>query len=92
MLNGENRSHGTIDFVTDVNGDKTKATVEQARDYDGDSVGLNLGASLKGRVVENLSYSLDMNGYNYDFNTSNSGGSDFSESVLRFSAGLSYRF
>ena len=91
MLNGENRSHGSIDFVTDVNGDKTTETIEQGRDYDGDSVGLNLGASLKGRVVENLSYSLDMNGYNYDFNTSNSEGSDFSESVLRFSAGLSYR-
>jgi len=91
-LNGKNSTRGAIDFVTDINGDITTETVDQSGNSDGDTVGLNLGASWKGRIVENLSYSLDMNGYNYDFNSSNSEDSDFSETVLRFSAGLSYRF
>lgn len=92
VLNGEDSTRGAVDYVIDVNGDKTTETIDQVSDSDGDSVGLNLGASFKGRIVENLGYSLDMNGYSYDFKNSNSEESDFTETVLRFSAGLSYRF
>jgi len=64
--------------------------------HNGDTLGLNLGASWKGRIGERIGYSFGANGYNYDFeNKSSEEGqfqADLSENVLRFSAGLSYQF
>ena len=80
----------------------------QKRHFKGDTVGLNLGVAWKGRLYGQLSYSLGVNGYNYEFDgteTENYSPEDkpdeiiplehdqtLSESVLRFSAGLSYEF
>ena len=64
--------------------------------HNGDTLGLNLGASWKGRIGERIGYSLGANGYNYDFESKSSeegqSQADLSENVLRFSAGLSYQF
>jgi len=71
-------------------------TVKRGVDHSGDTVGLNFGASWKGRIGERVGYSLGINGYSYDFdNKSGDEGkflADLSESVLRFSGGLSYQF
>lgn len=93
LLDGEYNQRGAINVENYLNGDKTLEAIEDLSfNSDGDAVGLNLGASWKGRIVENLSYSLGIDRYNYDFSNSGNEGSDFSETALRFSAGLSYRF
>jgi hypothetical protein len=77
-------------------GKPIEATVDAGAVLDGDTLGLNLGVSWKGRIGEKVGYSLGVNGYNYDFD--NKGGekesyqTDLSERVLRFSGGLSYQF
>ena len=71
-------------------------TVPRGVNHSGDTVGMNFGAFWKGRIGEKVGYSLGVNGYSYDFeNSSSEEGkflADLFESVLRFSAGLSYRF
>lgn len=61
-------------------------------EYSGDVVGLALGVSWRGNITDNLIYSLALSGYNYNYDSNNPRGANFSESVLNFSAGLSYRF
>jgi hypothetical protein len=58
----------------------------------GDTVGLNFGVSWKGNIVDNVGYTLGVSGYSYDFDAKEQDVADLSESVLRFSAGLSYQF
>jgi hypothetical protein len=76
--------------------------------FEGDSVGLNVGIIWKGRIKNSLAYSFGLNGYNYDFDgvsrerkrsSIDKEEEEFitidrtlSETVLRFSAGLSYEF
>jgi len=93
VLDGEYNQSGAINFEEYINGEKTREAIEDLNiNSDGNAVGLNLGVSWKGRIVENLGYSLGVNRYSYDFSASNDEVSDFSETALRFSAGLSYRF
>lgn len=92
LLDGEYKERGAQNFESYVNGEKDiEGILNLTNNNDGDAVGLNLGASWKGRIVENLGYSLGMNGYNYGFSASNSEKSDYSETALRFSADLSYQ-
>jgi len=71
---------------------------DYAARYDGDTVGLNLGVSWKGRMFENVDYTLGLDGSSYDFELKNR--DEFksietpkiSERVIRLSAGLSYQF
>jgi hypothetical protein len=69
--------------------------------FNGDTIGLNLGATWRGRILNNLNYTLGIDGYSYNFDAKkvqtftdglSSVAADLSESVLRFSAGLSYQF
>jgi len=96
LLDGKYIERGTVNDEFYINGDKTTEEIDDIiANNDGDAVGLNLGASWKGRIVENLGYSLGVSSYSYDFNAASKSDeivSDFSETALRFSAGLSYRF
>ena len=96
FLNGIYDSRGDIDMklVTDLNGTPitTENSFKLGFDHNGDTVGLNLGAAWKGRISDYLSYTLGINGYSYDFDAKEKGVPDLSETVLRFSAGLAYRF
>lgn len=89
-------SEGTLLLDPDDGTPVFDETVLRGVNHSGDTVGVNFGASWKGRIGEKVGYSLGVNGYSYDFeNTSSEEGkflADLSESVLRFSAGLSYRF
>jgi hypothetical protein len=76
--------------------------------FDGDTEGLNLGIAWKGRLNSSFGYSLEANGYTYDFEgasrerkgkESSNEEVEFiqvdrtlSETVWRLSAGLSYEF
>lgn len=57
----------------------------------GDVIGLSTGITWRANITDSLAYSLALSGYNYGYEDKNGGG-NFSESVLNFSAGLSYRF
>ena len=96
VLDGKYDSRGDIDITAaaTVNGTPVSSTESTALgfDFDGGTVGLNLGVAWKGRLVESLSYALGVNGYSYDFDAKEKEVADLSESVLRFSAGLSYQF
>ena len=95
ILDGKHNSRGDIDLVvTDTSNNETISSekIFIGDDFNGDTVGLNLGVSWKGRIGESLSYTLGANGYAYDFNAKGKDVADLSESVLRFSAGLSYQF
>jgi hypothetical protein len=87
-------SEGNV--LTDSDGKPIEGFEDVGAFHNGDTLGLNLGASWKGRIGERIGYSLGANGYNYDFeNKSSEEGqsqADLSENVLRFSAGLSYQF
>ena len=71
-------------------------TIDRGIIHNGDTLGFNFGVSWKGGIGEKTGYSFGVNGYSYDFeNKSSDEGkflADLSESVLRFSAGLSYQF
>jgi len=89
-------SEGTILLDPDDGTPVFDETVSRGVNHSGDTVGVNFGASWRGRIGEKVGYSLGVNGYSYDFeNSSSKEGkflADLSESVLRFSAGLSYRY
>ena len=101
-FNGKYDSRGnlTTEIIEEEAGDADKDTFPTGILFDGDTIGLNLGASWKGRITENLNYTLGADGYSYDFdakkvqklNGASSVAADLSESVLRVSAGLSYQF
>ena len=87
-------SQGTV--LLDSNGEPINTDIQLGVKNNGDTVGLSLGASWKGRIGEKAGYSLGVSGYSYDFKDKSGQEGDFiadlSESVLRFSAGLSYQF
>ncbi|RUM95004.1 MAG: hypothetical protein DSZ28_00275 [Thiothrix sp.] len=77
----------------------SEETDDDAARYDGDTVGLNLGVSWKGRMFESVDYTLGLDGSSYDFDFENRDEFEsiettpkISESVIRLSAGLSYQF
>jgi len=72
---------------------------EYAPVFKGDTAGLNLGVAWKGRMFEQVDYTLGLDGYSYDFEFDsivNEGekveAPKISESVMRLSGGLTYRF
>jgi hypothetical protein len=89
VLDGKYNSGGDLELQRP--GSQETLPVRLGDDNDGSAVGLNLGAVWKGRIAKSFSYMLGVNGYSYDFDAKNSG-ADVSESVLRFSAGISYQF
>jgi len=93
-LDGKYNSLGDIEvIVTDSNNEVLSSGKSPVGvNFDGDTVGLNLGAAWKGMIAEGLSYTLGVNGYSYDFDAKEKDIADLSESVFRFSAGLSYQF
>jgi len=102
-FDGEYDSRGdlTMNILAEGEDVPDKNTYPTGILFDGDTLGLNLGVSWRGRVVENLNYTLGIDGYSYDFDAkkvqkltdgTSSVAADLSESVLRFSAGLSYQF
>lgn len=57
----------------------------------GETVGITLGMSWTGPLpVENLNYTVGIDGYRYDFEADEDAGLDFSETVIRVSAGVAY--
>ena len=77
-------------------------------DFEGETLGMNLGISWKGRIHNKLGYSLGLNAYKYEFDGTDSFfhpspdkqgelitlefDRTFSEAVLQFSGGVSYEF
>lgn len=62
-------------------------------DLKGDTVGLNVGVSWKGKLlIKGLSYIIGLDGYRYDYNSGNPSAPDFSETSVRLAVGTSYRF
>jgi hypothetical protein len=58
----------------------------------GDTVGLTLGFTWRGFTpVEGLTYSLGIQGYNYDFDSDETLG-EFTETAITFKAGVAYTF
>lgn len=55
----------------------------------GDAVGINLGVAWSGPLTDKLSYAVGVDGYQYDYE-GDSGSSDFQDTLLRFSVGVSY--
>lgn len=93
-LDGKYNSLGDIEVVVTDSNNEVLSSGESpvGVNFDGDTVGLNMGAAWKGRIAERLSYTLGVNGYSYDFDAKEKDVADLSESVFRFSAGLSYQF
>ena len=68
-------------------------SAEEIYETRGDTVGLRFGLGWRGLTsIENLSYSLDIDGYSYDFDAEDAGKADFAETVINVKAGLTYRF
>jgi len=60
-------------------------------DRDGSTVGISLGLVWTGSTpVRDLTYSVGVNGYRYDFDSKKA--QDFVESVVRFDVALAYLF
>jgi hypothetical protein len=82
--------------VSSVN--DSEETEDYSDKYDGDTIGLNLGVTWKGRMFESVDYTLGLDGYSYDFDLENRDEFEsietpkISENVMRLSAGLSYQF
>ncbi len=80
----------TVRTVTETNlnssGDVTPETGTQ--NTSGDAVGINVGFAWSGPLTERLSYSVGVDGYQYDYESD--GVVDFQDTVIRFSAGVSY--
>ncbi len=86
---------GEVDFKRKGNNGED----DFARVYKGDTTGLNLGAAWKGRMFERVDYTLGLDGYSYNFEFDSIviegekiAAPKISESVMRLSGGLSYRF
>lgn len=97
----DSRGNLTTEIIVEGEGAPDKDTFPTGILFDGDTIGLNLGVNWRGRIFESLNYTLGVDGYSYDFDAkkvqeftdgTNSVAADLSESVLRFSAGLSYQF
>jgi len=94
VLDGKYGSDGSV-TLTSPDAPDLEVPVDLGNKHDGDTIGLNLGAALKGRMNEKFGYTLGVNGYSYNFDAKSSEENpapDISEKVLRFSAGLSYQF
>ncbi len=92
-LDGKLERDSKISNSSSVDGKPVSVEPELEKSaFDGDTVGLNLGVAWKGSIFGKLGYSFGVNGYRYNFDAKNVGIADISESVLRFSAGLSYQF
>ena len=61
-------------------------------EYEGDAVDLILGLMWKRNVGNNFSYSLGLSGYSHDFDVKKSKVPDISESLMRYSLGVSYQY
>ena len=97
----DSRGNLTTEILVEGEDAPDKDTFPTGILFDGDTLGLNLGVSWRGRIFEDLNYTLGVDGYSYDFDAkkvqkftdgTSSVAADLSESVLRFSAGLSYQF
>jgi len=96
FLDGEYNFSSHSVGVSD-NGEGTPSEHSFANVSEGDTKGLNLGVTWKGRLSERLDYTLGLNGYKYDFDFQNvdsgrTADPKLAESVTRLSTGLSYRF
>jgi len=83
---------GEVDFDNEDNDDPPRV-------FKGDTTGLNLGVAWKGHMLEQVDYTLGLDGYSYDFEFDNIviegekvEAPKISESVMRLSGGLTYRF
>ena len=97
FLDGKYDSRGSLDteMSATVDGQQVDVPVDPTdigTDHNGDTTGISLGAAWKGRIGKSVGYSLGVDGYSYDFEAKQENIADLSESVLRFSAGLSYQF
>ena len=67
------------------------ANLVAASDLKGDTIGISLGIQWLGFTpVKQLTYTLGVNGYRYDFDGSNT--ADFTDTLVRFSVGVQYLF
>lgn len=94
VLEGEYDSRGHVirEQTGSVDSRPQITSEETGFDQKGDTVGLNLGVTWKGRMAEKIGYSVGVDGYSYDFEAKTPDVPDISETVLRLSAGLSYQF
>lgn len=71
----------------------TDISLSDILDSEGDAVGITLGATWVGQTsVEDLSYSVGVNGYQYDFSADINGRPEVNETVLQLKLGLAYAF
>lgn len=61
-------------------------------EYEGDAADLILGIMWRRNVGNNFSYSLGLSGYKHDFDVKESKVPDISESLMRYSLGVSYQY
>lgn len=60
---------------------------------EGDTIGFTFGVRWTGETsIDNLKYTLGVQGYQYQFDADDSSGIDTSETVMQFNAGVSYVF
>ncbi len=93
FLNGEQSvTDGTVRTVitSSFDADSTTDEVTSAgtQNTSGDAVGVNVGLAWTGPLTERLSYSIGVDGYQYDYESDDV--VDFQDTVIRFSAGVSY--
>lgn len=94
-------SKGTLEEVAtlrldSINGVKIEPIITPVNDIieaKGDTLGLALGFDWRGATsINNLFYSIGINGYRYNFNTNESDAQDINETAVTFKVGLSYLF
>lgn len=87
FLDGDFSTSG--DRVVSLVGFEGTETVDLGSKASGSAVGLNLGIAWSGPVTGRLSYTVGVDGYQYDYDGEGNS-ADFEDTLLRFSLGVSY--
>ncbi|MCP5420252.1 MAG: hypothetical protein H6969_07170 [Gammaproteobacteria bacterium] len=93
FLDGEIKDQKVKNAVAELDGVQVPFEDQSISPFKGDTVGFTFGVGWKGFTpVEGLTYSLGINGYQYDFSADEKGVSDVKETQINFRAGISYTF
>lgn len=69
------------------------STSQENREIKGQALGLTVGLGWRGMTsLKNLSYSIGISGYRYQFDSDDSDASDINETAVTFKIGLAYAF
>lgn len=95
FMDGTLKAESSSAFVTfpPLPAIRLPVTLADILNTEGDAVGITLGATWVGQTsVEDLSYSVGINGYQYDFSADVDGRPEVNETVLQLKLGLAYAF